>query len=379
MRSFIFKSIVLSIFSVSFFSCVGNNNDLPENYSPADIRYAEYLRMGDCGDYILVDIVNPWDTTRLLQRYLLIDSLQPVPEDIPDGKIVKTPVDNIVVYSSVHTSIIEKLGAVERIAGVCEPEYILSQAVREKVRNGEIADCGKSLSPSVEKIIQAQGRIIIASPFENNSYASAEKLSLPIIEGADYMENNPLGRAEWIKLYGYLLGVPEMADSIFAEIESNYNSLKNQVAQAIAAGKQRPTMISEKKYGNSWGVPGGLSYISVMYEDAGAKNIFADYRQTGSVMLSFEEVFTKGINADYWFFKYNSDGDYTYEDLLGEYPLYEKFDAFKNRKIFGCNTSYVPYYDDITLRPDMILADFIKIFHPELLPDYTLKYFLPLK
>jgi hypothetical protein len=82
--------------------------------------------------------------------------------------------------------------------------------------------------------------------------------------GKYYMENNPLGRAEWIKLYGYLLGVPEMADSIFAEIESNYNSLKNQVAQAIAAGKERPTMISEKKYGNSWGVPGGLSYISVL-------------------------------------------------------------------------------------------------------------------
>lgn len=379
MRSFIFKSIVLSIFSVSLFSCVGNNNALPENYSPADIRYAEYLRMGDCGDYILVDIVNPWDTTRLLQRYLLIDSLQPVPEDIPDGKIVKTPVDNIVVYSSVHTSIIEKLGAVERIAGVCEPEYILSQAVRDKVSRGEIADCGMSVSPSVEKIIQAQGRVIIASPFENSNYASAQKLAIPIIEGADYMENNPLGRTEWIKLYGYLLGVPQMADSIFAEVESNYNSLKERVSQALAQGKERPTMISEKKYGNSWGVPGGLSYISVMYEDAGAKNIFGDFRQSGSVMLSFEEVLAKGIDADFWFFKYNLPSNCTYSDLSGEYPLYEKFGAFKNRKVYGCNTSYVPYYDDITLRPDLILADFIRIFHPELLPGHTLRYFLPLE
>lgn len=370
--------LYLSILSL-LFSCKGSGDGLPENYTPVELKYAKYLRIGDCQDYYLVDVINPWDTSRVLQRYILVDSLAPFPESLPEGKIVKTPIDNIVVYSSVHASILQRLSAVDRICGVCEPEYILSEEIRNGVSNGEIVDCGKSISPNVEKIISAGAQVIIASPFENSNYASAEKLSIPIIEGADYMENHPLGRAEWIKLYGYLLGTSITADSVFCEIEANYNSLKSMVANTLNQGKRPPTVLSDKKYGNSWGVPGGESYISVMYEDAGGKNIFDEYRQSGSVMLSFEEVFAKAIDADYWLFKYNAPEDYSYGDLLEEYPLYANFSSFKEDCVYGCNTSYVPYYDDITLHPDMILADFIKIFHPELLPGHNLKYFQPLK
>lgn len=375
--------LLLSALVLLLTGCTGGGNGtLPENYTPIEIDYAKYLKMGDCGDFLLVDVINPWDTTLYLQRYILASDkeiFEKSASQIPEATFVKIPIDNIIVYSSVHVSMLEELGAVGKIVGVCEPEYILSDEVKRGVAEGKIMDCGNSVSPNLEKIIESKGEIIIASPFQNSTYGAVEKSSIPIIEGADYMENHPLGRTEWIKLYGYLLGKPALGDSLFKAVESNYNRMKSVVAEALDKGRKRPKMISEKKYGNSWGVPGGLSYISVMYEDAGAENIFGEYRQSGSVMLSFEQVLAKGIDADYWLFKYNSERNFTYKELAQEYPLYEKFAPFVNRKIYACNTSYIGYYDDITLHPDKILADFIKIFHPDLLPEHNLRYFLPLE
>ena len=294
---------------------------------------------------------------------------------LPEGGIViRVPVEKAVVYTSVHTAIAEQLGALDRVAGVCEPQYITSPEVLRRIGEGRIADLGVSTSPNVEKIIDIGTDLIIASPFENSGYGSAEKLGVPIVEAADYMENHPLGRTEWVLFYGLLLGRRAEAEAVFARTERHYFELK---AMAADCGS-RPTVVLERKYGNSWAVPSGGSYIGVIHADAGADYIFRDYAGPRSVHLSFEDVYDRAGDADFWFLKYDTKAPLTYDLLRQEYEPYANFRPWKERRIFACNTITSTYYEDITLHPDLVLEDLIAIYHPELLPDHVQRYYFPL-
>ena len=339
------------------------------------IRFARNLRIEYFDDYTSVRIRDPWDTLRQRQHYVLVDRNKPVPAQLPEGGIViRVPVEKAVVYTSVHTAIAEQLGALDRVAGVCEPQYITSPEVLRRIGEGRIADLGVSTSPNVEKIIDIGTDLIIASPFENSGYGSAEKLGVPIVEAADYMENHPLGRTEWVLFYGLLLGRRAEAEAVFARTERHYFELK---AMAADCGS-RPTVVLERKYGNSWAVPSGGSYIGVIHADAGADYIFRDYAGPRSVHLSFEDVYDRAGDADFWFLKYDTKAPLTYDLLRQEYEPYANFRPWKERRIFACNTITSTYYEDITLHPDLVLEDLIAIYHPELLPDHVQRYYFPL-
>ena len=231
-----------------------------------------------------------------------------------------------------------------------------------------------STSPNVEKIIDIGTEMIIASPFENSGYGSAEKLGIPIVEAADYMENHPLGRTEWVLFYGLLLGCREEAGDVFTRTERRYLELKE-----LAAGvAYRPTVLLERRYGNSWAVPSGGSYIGVMHADAGADYVFRGFSGAKSIHLTFEEVFDRAGDAGFWFLKYDTRAPYTYAHLRQEYEPYANFRPWKERRIFACNTITSTYYDDITLHPDRVLEDLIAIYHPERLPDHKQRYYFPL-
>lgn len=323
----------------------------------------------------IVTIYDPWKKGKVMDVYLLIPRETEIPSGLPEGTIVRTPVERAVVYTSLHASIIEQIGAIKRICGVCEPQYLTNEKVREMVKEGQIADLGLSSSPDTEKIIDLETDLIIATPFENNGYGNAEKLGIPIFKAADYMETTPLHRAEWIYLFGLLFDCRAAADSIYNTTCDNYGRLKALAASAPS----KPTVILERKYGASWGMPAGESYIATLHNDAGADYLFSDIPGTNSKHLSFEEVYDRASTAEFWLMKHNTTkGSFTYHDLEEEYQPYSNFEAFKKRDIFGCNTVEEPYYDDIAIHPDWILADFIKIYHPELLPDYELRYYRPL-
>lgn len=339
------------------------------------LRFARNLSITFYSDYTSVRIRDPWDTLRQRQHYVLVDRARPLPADLPaDGTVIRVPARRAVIYTSVHTAIAERLGVLDRVAGVCEPEYITSHEVLDRIAEGRIADVGLSTSPNVEKIVDLGADLIIASPFENNGYGSAEKLGIPIVEAADYMENHPLGRTEWVLFYGLLFGTHDEAKAVFEQTRDHYFELR-----ALAAGSaDRPKLLLERKYGNSWAVPDGRSYIATLHADAGADYIFRDVPGTSSTHLSFEEVFDRAGEADLWLLKYGVRTPMTYKLLKGEYAPYARFRAWKERKIFACNTLTTTYYDDITLHPDRVLEDMIAIYHPDLLPGHVQRYYFPL-
>lgn len=373
-----FYTAIIWIFCLflSLTSCGKRQSNRESNaYSTDSIHYAQGFTVKRFHDFTQVDISDPWHEGRLLQRYLLIPRDKKTPRHLPDGTVVRVPIRKVVVYSAVHASIISQLGESLQIIGVCEPQYIESKEVHEKLKAGKIADLGESTSPNIEKMIDIGTEVILASPFENTGFGQAEKLGVPIIQCADYMEALPLGRLEWIKFYGMLFCQESRADSIFKATEQRYKALCDLTRHV----KTRPTVIAEKKYGSTWFIPGGESFTARLYIDAGADYVFRDVPGTGGKPMSFEEVLDKGIHADVWMIKYNSQHEMNYEDLKGEYSPYSNFDAFKKQHIFTCNTGLIAYYENAPMNPDLLLSDFIWIFHPELMPaDYHPYFYFPM-
>ena len=336
------------------------------------LKYAENLTLIQGEGYTEVRLRNPWDTTSILRTYILVDKNKEVPDHLPEGTLVRTPLSKALVYTATHCHLIHELGAVKSIGGICEIQYIKVPEIVEGCKNGTIVNAGEGTNPDIEKIIDLHPDALLLSPYENSGgHGQVEKLKIPIIECADYMETSALGSAEWIRFYGLLFGREALADSIFAEVEKNYNEWK-----ALATAQPvKPRLMCEVKSGSAWYVSGGRSTTGKLYADAGADYVFASYPNAGGVPLSFETVFDKAQDADVWLMKYNHPTDKTYKSLQEDYAPYANFKAFKDKNIYYCNTAYRPYYEDFPFHPDRVLKDLIKIFHPSLLPEYELKYF----
>ena len=363
-------------------SCRQKRQDTPvEALSIDTLQFAEGLKIAHFNNFTRVTLRDPWDTVKTRKVYILAPktALNERPE-LKDslsklGILIGTPVEKAVIYTSVHSAMAAQLGVLDQVCGVCEPEYITSSEVLERIANQKIVDLGQSTSPNVEKIIELGCDVIIASPFENSGYGSAEKLGIPIVEAADYMEPHPLGRTEWVKFYSLLFGCTGVAEDQFAATCTRYNELK----KACEGISSRPTVVLERKWGQTWAVPAAGSYVGCLHRDAGANYVFSEITGTNSVHMSFEQVFERGGDADFWLMKYSAGRILTYRDLKKEYLPYSNFKAYKSHKIYGCNTLVSTYYDDITLHPDRILADLIHIYHPELFPGYEPKYYFQLE
>ena len=373
------KKILLSAYIVTWvllLSACGGGSKTSSLQAEGDtirMKYSSLLQIVKHADYTVVTIRNPWDTLKVLHTYLLADREKPLPEHLPEGTVVRTPLQKSVIYSSVHCSLWSELDELKGIGGVCGLEYIKLPQIQEGCRNGSIVNVGNSMNPDIERIIDLRPDAILLSPFENSGgYGRVGKLNIPIIECADYMETSALGRAEWMRLYGLLLGKEAQADSLFAGIEKEYLTLTQQVK---SQNLKRPTVISEMKNSSAWYIPGGNSTMGRLYQDAGADYVFAYLSNSGSVPLAFETVFDRVGNADIWLIKYNQPQDKTYSELERDYAPYARFKAFQDRKVYGCNTNHVPFYEESPFHPELLLKDLIKIFHPELLPDYDFKYF----
>lgn len=359
-----------------FFAFVGckakKGNQNGETGTAVAMRYAEQIRIDSCDGYFLVNVRNPWDTAKILHTYVLVERSRELPADLPEGTVVRTPLSKALVYSSVHCSLLVELGALDCIGGVCDFQYIYHSAVRARCEEGKIVDAGNAMSPNLEKVIDFHPDAVLLSPFENSGgYGRIEKLGIPIIECADYMETSPLGRAEWMRFFGLLFGHEKQAAALFDEVRENYDSLK----MLVSGVEKKPGVLSELRNGSAWYMPGGRSTLGRLYADAGADYMWADDTHSGSVPLSFETVFDRGRDADFWLFKYNEPADKTLASLRDEYAPYACFKAYREGRVFACNTGKVPFYEETPFRPDWLLKDLISIFHPECLPGDTTRYF----
>ena len=342
------------------------------------LRYAQNLTMVRYSDGILVELKDPWHEGRILHRYWLTEDSNSKRSSLHTSlsslhsplSSIKFPLQRSVVFNTAHASLIGMLNATDRIAGVADLKYMLLPDVQRRVQQGEIVDCGNSMSPDIEQIVSLHADAILLSPFENSGgYGRLEKLGIPIIECADYMETSPLGRAEWMRFYGLLFGCSQQADSLFSMVEHAYCALRDSVSTSAPL-----KILTERLTGSTWYVPGGKSTVGRLIADAGATYAWADDDHSGSLALSFETVLSKSGNADVWLMNTSSSQPFTYESLAAEHHGYTQFKAFREQNIYFINTLQVPYFEEVSFRPDLLLRDYITMLHPN--PQHPpLRYF----
>ena len=319
-----------------------------------------------------VRIANPWKKGTLLHTYTFTDSLDTDYNFSRDINTVHIPLKRVVVMTNSMAHLMVELGVQDCIAGVCEPEYISDTLIRARLANGAIADCGNSMYPTVEKIMELHPDAIMVSPFEQTGYGQLEKLGIPLLECADYMETSPLARAEWMRFYGRLFGAGSKADSLFNKVKADYESLRETASKSAS----RPKVMLDTRSGSAWYVAGGGSTIGRMIADAGAEYLFGDNENSGSVPLSFETVFDRAQDADVWLLKNSSETMLTYSLLESDFKSYASFKPFKEHNIWVCNVNEVPYFELTSFHPEMLLGEFIQIFHPE--TSYPHLFYQPL-
>ena len=190
-----------------------------------------------------------------------------------------------------------------------------------------------------------------------------------------YQELHPLGQAEWVKFVGMFIGKEREAHQLFSGIEQRYNELK----EVAGAADVRPVVTSGEMHYGTWHAVGGKNYLAQIFRDAGADYVINDDETSGE-NLEFEKMYALSANADYWRILNSYPGEFSYDALKASEPRNALFKAFKERKVIYCNMKQTPYYEISPVQPDVLLKDFVAIFHPALVEqDYQPTYYRLLK
>ena len=369
------RLIYLIFVAVLLSSCGGQMRSSADGGDTVRFRYAQLLSLVRYQGYTVATISHPWRQNAVLHQYVLVPADSVVPEGLPEGTLIRTPLRRSVVFTTVHCSLLSMLHREGSVAGVADLKYIKAPFVQAGVDSGRIMDCGDGMSPVIEKIIDLHPDALLLSPFENSGgYGQLSEIDIPIVECAEYMEASPLGRAEWVRFYGMLYGCEHEADSLFALVDSSYNALKK-----LTANSQKPKANIDKVTGSVWYVPGGRSTIGRMLADAGADYPWAGDEHSGSVALPFETVLERASECDVWLLRYSGQQPLTRQQLLSEHRGYNQFRAFREGRVYGCNVELSMFYEESPFRPDLLLSDFIRILYPDALPHHELRYYHEVK
>lgn len=307
--------------------------------------------------------------------YIFNDTIA-IPDEFSDKQIIRTPVRSAITFSSTQWSVFQKLGEINRVKGVLESNYTKNEEILRLVAEGKITDVGMSTNVNAEKLINLQPDLILYTPYPGIDYSHLGQLSgATMLSFPDYLESHPLGRAEWMKVVGLLCGKEDVTNKWFDDVVRRYETL----SERCSSVEEKPTIFSDLPFENQWYVPGGNSYIAKIFADAGGDYIWKDNESTGSLHIDAESVLLKAQQADFWRVINSYDTPFTYERLKNENELYPLFKAFEEKQLLVCDVRECGYFEKSQYEPDMLLADFIYHFHPELLTDewenYTPIYF----
>lgn len=319
-----------------------------------------HFENGESGKLLVVD--EPWPKAKTRKEYL----------------IEKAP-NRVICTSTSHLPYFELLGLEERVVGFPNAQYISSGTFINRLNQGKLVDVGTDGSINLELMMSLDPDLVIGfdTGAESISLNKIEELGIPVIYNADFLEKTPLGRAEWIKVIGAIFDKDELADSIFNEIENKYNQLK----EAGLSVTERPTILSGTVYGDTWFLPGGQNWASIFFENAGGNYLWRSDSTSGWLELSFESVYEKAYKAEFWL---GVSSFRSLKEMKGQEDRYSNFDSFSKGKVYNFNKRIGPnggldFFESGYARPDIVLADLLKILHPELIPEHETYYFQQLK
>ena len=298
---------------------------------------------------------------------------------VPEGyQKVRVPIKNTICMTSLQLSNFTVLQALDVVKGITGTKNLFNKDILQRVKDGKVVKIGTEGEFDTELVMAANPDVIFISPFKRGGYDAIKETGITLVPHLGYKELDPLGQAEWVKLVGMFIGKEREANEVFDGIEKRYNELKAK-CQKLTANSPKPTVTSGEMHYGTWRAVGGKNYLAQIFRDAGAEYVVND-DETAGENLEFEKMYALSANADYWRILNSYPGDFSYEALKASEPRNELFKAFKEKKVIYCNMKKQPYYEISPVEPDVLLKDFVAIFHPELVEaDYEGKYYRLLK
>lgn len=379
MNFFFIKCCLLILISQLFTAC---NPDISRKHKKNSILKTSNLNYAKNFDYFVEEnfiklvIKTPYQSASSNNEYVLTSSKK----NHTSKNHITIPVQKLIATSSTHIPMIELLEATHTLIGFPNTQYISSKNTRQRIKQKKIKEVGKEGNLNTEIILELAPELIVGYAVKriNKEYSTLEKAGIPVILNADWLEESPLGKAEWIKFFGLLFDKKEKADSIFSTIEANYLEAK----KLAFTMNIKPTILSGAVMSKDiWSLPAGESFVATFLKDANLNYLWQHSEGKGSLSLSIESVYEKGKNADFWI----APGYFSSKkQMLESNKHYASFKAFKNDNIFTPTlkkgaTGGVLYYELATVRPDLVLKDIIKITNPTLLPNHSLVFFEKMK
>jgi iron complex transport system substrate-binding protein len=350
---------------------------------PITIRYAKGFTLEYKNNYKILTVTQPWADAEQAFTYVLIPRGAEIPAEVGNALMIEVPVRSFVAMSTTYYPFLENIGKLDALVAVDDATYIYNPSVREKAASGKIAVVGGGMggpSANVERLLELNPDVIMTSASgipELDVYPKLQEVGLPVVINGDYLEQTPLGRAEWGIFIAAFFGLEQQASQQFDALVQRYEEVS-----ALAANVQeRVTVLTNTDYQGTWYVPAGESYAAILLKDAGAEYLWEDEPGSGALPLSFETVFERAKDADFWL---NPGFAASLQDLLAMDARYAEFKAFQTGNVFNYNARVseaggMDYFESGVANPDVILKDLIKIFYPELLPEHTLFYYQQLK
>lgn len=368
-------SVPPEVSSISNKSCVQDYNSNTDYFpQKSNIKYASGFSVEYKNNYKIVTVNNPWKDADTAFKYVLVECGTPAPEDFKETQIITIPINTVASLSTTHLPHLAKLEVVDKLVGVSNPKIVNTPEVIEKIKAGKIAELGNNVN--VERLLELNPDLVTTFGTGNpqtDSYPKLLEAGLKVAINAEYMENTPLGRSEWLKFTALFFNQEEKAEEIFNQISKNYQ----EIAAKTKAIEKLPKVFTGFNFKGTWYAPGCKSYIAQYLADAGAELLCVE-NVDGSIPLSFEDVFERAATADYWLNV--SQSWQSLKDVIREDSRYSDFQAVKKGNVYNNNARLNEnggndYWEAGISNPDVILADLIKIFHPELLPNHQLFFY----
>ena len=366
------KRTIVSILTIASLvcSCGPKGQRAAEDAVAADSlsapRYATGYQVRDSAGIRLVDVGSDYHFALVRQAATAA----------PEGYTqVVVPIQRTICMTALQLSNFTILNAHDVVKGLTGTKNLFNEDILQRVKDGRIVKIGMEGNFDTEMVLAANPDVIFISPFKRGGYEPIKETGITQVPHLGYKELNPLGQAEWIKFVGMFIGKEQQANDIFAGIEQRYNELKALAAKA----EKRPTVFSGEMHSGTWHAVGGKNYLAQIFRDAGADYVIAD-EETAGENLEFEKMYALAAKADYWRILNSYPDAFSYEALKASEPRNELFQAFKDRKVIYCNMKQTPYYEISPVEPDVLLKDFVAIFHPELVEaDYQPTFYQLLK
>ena len=338
-------------------------------------EYAQGFKITYTNQACLLDIQDPQNKESQSFHYALVPRGVEA-ENIPaDYTVIETPIRSVICMTSLQLSNFIKLEELDAVVGITSTRHLFNKKINDRLKDGSIHKIGIEGNFDNEVIMSVNPDLILISPFKRGGYDALKEVGIPLMPHLGYKEMTPLGQAEWIKFVGLLLGREDKANEQFATIKKRYNELKELTGRVT----KRPVVFSGELRGGNWYAVGGRSFLAQLFKDAGADYFLKDDERSGGVTLDFETVYSQAAGADYWRIVNSYQGKFSYNTLKEEDARYVDFKAYKEKGVIYCNMREKPFYESMPTEPEVVLADLIQIFHPQLLSGHQPGYYELLK